>query len=142
MSLNNNQMLPVRVRTMRQMKEVLDAEDIVLEEIEQILEDIRQRVSLLRVELINENWLEEHIIQITGGIVRVTTKEDALHVDVVISRGMLESINSEKVIQFLNKWLPAHLEYQVIYEQLLCGTTYFATVWQDDEIMIIKQVNL
>ena len=34
MSLNNSQMLPARVRNMRQMNDVLNAEDIILAEIE------------------------------------------------------------------------------------------------------------
>ena len=54
MSLNNSQMLPARVRNMRQMNDVLNAEDIILAEIERIIDEMYQRASLLHEELINE----------------------------------------------------------------------------------------
>ena len=57
MSLNNSQMLPARVRNMRQMNDVLNAEDIILAEIERIIDEMYQRASLLHEELINEEWL-------------------------------------------------------------------------------------
>ena len=47
MSLNNSQMLPARVRNMRQMNDVLNAEDIILAEIERIIDEMYQRASLL-----------------------------------------------------------------------------------------------
>ncbi|MFQ7180641.1 Uncharacterised protein [Hungatella hathewayi] len=40
MSLNNSQMLPARVRNMRQMNDVLNAEDIILAEIERIIDEM------------------------------------------------------------------------------------------------------
>lgn len=142
MSLNNNQMLPARVRNMRQMKEILDAEDIVLAEIERMIDEMYQRASMLHEELVNEEWLEKHIEEITGGKAIVTKKKDELYVEVVVSRGVLASVKAEKVIRFLNKWLPAHLQYQMVYEQLLRGNTYAAAVWQDDEVMTLRQVNV
>lgn len=51
MSLNNSQMLPARVRNMRQMNDVLNAEDIILAEIERIIDEMYQRASLLHEEL-------------------------------------------------------------------------------------------
>lgn len=140
MSLNHNQMLPKRIRSMRQMGEVLDAEDIVLAEIEQIIEEMYQRASLLHEELINETWLEKHIGEITGSDVTVSKKKDKLCVDIVITQKMLTVAKSEKVIAFLNKWLPAHLGYQIIIEQLMKANVYTATIWQDDEIMTLRQI--
>ena len=61
MSLNNSQMLPARVRNMRQMNDVLNAEDIILAEIERIIDEMYQRASLLHEELINEEWLENKL---------------------------------------------------------------------------------
>lgn len=142
MSLDNNQMLPSRVRNMRQMQDVLNVEDIILAEIEQIIDEMYQRASLLHEELINEEWLEKHLQEITGGNVIITKRENELCVEVVISRGVLASIEPERVILFMNKWLPAHLAYEVIYEQLLCGSAYVGTIWQDDEVMILRQVDV
>lgn len=39
MSLNNEQMLPAKCRSMRQMNELLDSEDIILAEIERIIDN-------------------------------------------------------------------------------------------------------
>ena len=64
MSLNNSQMLPARVRNMRQMNDVLNAEDIILAEIERIIDEMYQRASLLHEELINEEWLENKLSEV------------------------------------------------------------------------------
>lgn len=72
MSLNNSQMLPARVRNMRQMNDVLNAEDIILAEIERIIDEMYQRASLLHEELINEEWLENKLSERTGAGVDVT----------------------------------------------------------------------
>lgn len=140
MSLNNSQMLPERIRSMRQMGEVLDAEDVILAEIEQIIEEMYQRASLLHEELVNEAWLEKHIGEITGGNVSVSARKDSLHVDIVISRESLVVSKEEKTAAFINKWLPAHLEYKITCEQLMRANIYHAAVWQDDEIMVLRQI--
>ena len=64
MSLNNSQMLPARVRNMRQMNDVLNAEDIILAEIERIIDEMYQRASLLHEELINEEWLNNPMSEV------------------------------------------------------------------------------
>lgn len=140
MSLNSEQMLPARVRGMRQMKELLGAEDAVLAELERILDEMYQRASQLHEELVNEEWLERKLQGLTGGIVDVAAWPEELLVEVMINRGNLSSIDSETVIAFLDKWLPAHLVYRIIYEQLLCAVNRHAAVWQDDEIMVLRQV--
>lgn len=140
MSLNNSQMLPAIVRNMRQMNDVLNAEDIILAEIERIIDEMYQRASLLHEELINEEWLEKNIQKITGGTVDVSINKNSLTVGISINKGELADIDSEKVIAFLNKWLPAHLAYNIIYEKLLSAKTYHAVIWQDDEIMTLRQV--
>ena len=45
--LNDSHMLPERVRNMRQMKDVLDAEDLILAEIEAMIDEMYQRAKLL-----------------------------------------------------------------------------------------------
>ena len=52
--LNSEQMLPGRIRNMRQMKDLLGAEDVVLAEIERMIEDMYRRESMLHEELVNE----------------------------------------------------------------------------------------
>lgn len=140
MSLNNKQMLPARVRSMRQMNDLLDAEDEILAQIEQIIEEAHKRHLLIHKVLVNEEWLEKNIQEITGGAVDVSKNKNSLAVEISINRGELTSINAEKVIAFLNKWLPAHLAYGIIYEKLLSAKTYHAVIWQNDEIMTLRQV--
>lgn len=84
MSLNNSQMLPARVRNMRQMNDVLNAEDIILAEIERIIDEMYQRASLLHEELINEEWLENKLSERTGAGVDVTGYAEKLLAEIVL----------------------------------------------------------
>ena len=114
MSLNNSQMLPARVRNMRQMNDVLNAEDIILAEIERIIDEMYQRASLLHEELINEEWLENKLSERTGAEVDVTGYAEKLLAEIVLSVGELQHIDIPDVRKFLDKWLPAHLMYKII----------------------------
>ena len=142
MSLDDSHMLPDRVRNMRQLKDVLAVEKIILDEIEKNIDEMYIRASMLHEELVNEKWLEEHLHKITGGIVDVSKKKDVLFVEIVINRGRLSSRDENAVIRFLNKWLPAHLGYDIIYEKLLSAVNRHGIVWQDDEMMILRQVDI
>lgn len=142
MSLNNSQMLPDRIRDMRQMNDLINAEDIVLAEIEQKIDGMYQRTSLLRKELINERWLEEKLSQITDGIVYVRKKENLLYIEIVLNVGKLKSEKPAEVISFLNKWLPAHLAYGVTYEKFLEAENFMACIWQHDEIFTLCEVKI
>ena len=84
MSLNNSQMLPARVHNMRQMNDVLNAEDIILAEIERIIDEMYQRASLLHEELINEEWLENKLSERTGVGVDVTGYAEKLLAEIVL----------------------------------------------------------
>jgi len=114
MSLNNNQMLPARVRNMRQMNDVLNAEDIILAEIEQIIDEMYQRASLLHEELVNEAWLESKLAERTGAKVDVTGYAEQLLAEFVLDVSDVKDIDMQDVRKFINKWLPAHLMYKVI----------------------------
>lgn len=142
MSLNNEQMLPARVRNMRQMKDLLNAEDIVLAGIEKNIEEMYERDYLYNEILVNEPWLEKKLEDTTGGIVIVQKHKDKLCVDISIGGAQLEKELEEKVIAFLNRWLPAHLSYEITYEKALCGYGYYAAIWQDDDITTLRQVGL
>lgn len=142
MSLNNGQMLPGQVRKMRQMNELLDAEDGILDEFEKVLEEMYQRASFLHEELINEKWLEEKLHNITGGTADVKKKAGELFVEIAISKGNLSTVDADDVISFLNKWLPAHLAYSIVYEKMLSAINYHAVIWQEDEIITLRQVKV
>ena len=114
MSLNNSQMLPARIRNMRQMNEVLNAEDIILAEIEQIIDEMYQRASLLHEELVNEEWLENKLTERTGAGVKVTGYAEKLLAEIVLNVSELHHIDMPDVRGFLNKWVPAHLMYKII----------------------------
>ena len=114
MSLNNSQMLPARVRNMRQMNDVLNAEDIILAEIERIIDEMYQRASLLHEELINEEWLENKLSERTGAGVDVTGYAEKLLAEIVLDVSELQHIDMPDVRKFLDKWVPAHLMYKII----------------------------
>lgn len=140
MSLNNEQMLPARRRSMRQMNDLLNVEDMVLNEIEATIDSMYVRMSLLHEELVNEEWLEHRLEELVGGIATVQKCKDELRIQIDINIGKLNGKNEERVIEFINKFLPAHLAYDVSWEQFLGATGYFGVVWQDDEIFTIRQV--
>lgn len=140
--LNDSHMLPERVRNMRQMKDVLDAEDIILTEIEAIIDEMYQRAEMLHEELVNEVWLEEKLGKIVDGAVAVGKQPEELLVNVLIQKGILTGINETAVLDFLNKWLPAHLAYEVLYEKILNTVHYVGMIWQDDEVMIEREERL
>lgn len=142
MSLNNKHMLPDRIRNMRQLREILNAEDVVISEIENIINGMHQRASMLHEELINESWLERHIEELTKGIVTVEKVKDLLQVNIAIDIGSLSETVEEQVIRFIDKWLPAHLAYSVYYDKMLSSMAYLPVLWQDDEIIVIRQVEL
>ncbi len=114
MSLNNDHMLPARIRNMRQMKDVLDAEDIILAELEAIIDDMYQRAAMLHEELVNEAWLENKLEEKTGADVEVTADAEQLLVNVDMDVSSLDEIDIESVRKFLEKWLPAHLQYDLM----------------------------
>lgn len=103
MSLNNNQMLPARVRNMRQMKDVLNAEDIILAEIERIIDEMYQRASLLHEELINEEWLENKLSERTGAGVEVIGYAEKLLTEIILNVSELQHIDMPDVRKFLDK---------------------------------------
>lgn len=114
MSLNNSQMLPARVRNMRQMKDVLNAEDIILAEIERIIDEMYQRASLLHEELINEEWLENKLSERTGAGVEVIGYAEKLLTEIILNVSELQHIDMPDIRKFLDKWVPAHLMYKII----------------------------
>lgn len=114
MPLNNNQMLPARVRNMRQMNDVLNAEDIILADIERIIDEMYQRASLLHEELINEEWLENKLSERTGAGVDVTGYAEKLLAEIVLDVSEVQHIDMPDVRKFLDKWVPAHLMYKII----------------------------
>lgn len=114
MSLNNSQMLPARVRNMRQMNDVLNAEDIILAEIERIIDEMYQRASLLHEELINEEWLEKKLSERIGADVDVTGYAEKLLAESVLNVSELKHVDMPDIRKFLDKWVPAHLMYKII----------------------------
>lgn len=114
MSLNNSHMLPERVRNMKQMNDVLNAEDIILAEIERTIDEMYQRASLLHEELVNEAWLESKLSERTGAGVDVTGYAEQLLTKVVLDVSELRKIDMPDIRRFLDKWVPAHLMYKII----------------------------
>lgn len=114
MSLNNKQMLPAKIRGMKQMQEVLTAEDTILSEIEQMIDEMYQRASQLHEELINEKWLKKKLTEKTGADTEVIEYAEKLLVEIVLNVSELQFIDMLNIRGFLEKWLPAHLVYRLI----------------------------
>lgn len=111
--LNHEQMLPVKIRSMRQMGELLDAEDLILVEFEEAIGELYEIWEGLKEELVNEPWLKEKLSVLTGSDVTVIGDADHLAVDISMDVSALGEIPLEQVRSFLQNWLPAHLRFQL-----------------------------
>ena len=114
MSLNSEQMLPARVRKMRQMEDLLNVEDIILAEIERIIDEMYGAAALLHEELVNEAWLKEKLDARTGADTTVEADADKLLATITLDVSKIVGVDMKDIRGFLDKWLPAHLRYRVI----------------------------
>lgn len=114
MSLNSEQMLPARVRKMRQMENLLNVEDIILAEIERIIDEMYGAAALLHEELVNEAWLKEKLDARTGADTKVEADADKLLATITLDVSKIVGVDMKDIRAFLDKWLPAHLRYRVI----------------------------
>ena len=114
MSLNSEQMLPARVRKMRQMEDLLNVEDIILAEIERIIDEMYGAAALLHEELVNEAWLKEKLDARTGADTKVEADADKLLATITLDVSKIVGVDMKDIRGFLDKWLPAHLRYRVI----------------------------
>lgn len=114
MSLNSEQMLPARVRKMRQMEDLLNVEDIILIEIERIIDEMYGAAALLHEELVNEAWLKEKLDARTGADTTVEADADKLLATITLDVSKIVDVDMKDIRAFLDKWLPAHLRYRVI----------------------------
>ena len=114
MSLNSEQMLPARVRKMRQMEDLLNVEDIILIEIERIIDEMYGAAALLHEELVNEAWLKEKLDARTGADTTVEADADKLLAMITLDVSKIVGVDMKDIRAFLDKWLPAHLRYRVI----------------------------
>ena len=114
MSLNSEQMLPARVRKMRQMEDLLNVEDIILSEIERIIDEMYGAAALLHEELVNEAWLKEKLDARTGADTTVEADADKLLATITLDVSKIVGVDMKDIRAFLDKWLPAHLRYRVI----------------------------
>ena len=114
MSLNSEQMLPARVRKMRQMEDLLNVEDIILIEIERIIDEMYGAAALLHEELVNEAWLKEKLDARTGADTTVEADADKLLATITLDVSKIVGVDMKDIRAFLDNWLPAHLRYRVI----------------------------
>ena len=94
MSLNSEQMLPARVRKMRQMEDLLNVEDIILAEIERIIDEMYGAAALLHEELVNEAWLKEKLDARTGADTTVEADADKLLATITLDVSKIVGVDS------------------------------------------------
>lgn len=117
MGLNNSQMLPDRVRKMRQMEDILQVEENALELLAERIDKLYQRASRLHEELINEKWLETELEERTGAETKVIGTAEELLTSFFLDVSDVLFVDLKSIRKFIEKWLPAHLRYQIILLQ-------------------------
>lgn len=99
MSLNSEQMLPARVRKMRQMEDLLNVEDIILIEIERIIDEMYGAAALLHEELVNEAWLKEKLDARTGADTTVEADADKLLATITLDVSKIVGVDMKDIDQ-------------------------------------------
>lgn len=59
----------------------------------------------------------------------------------ILTAGLTDAAH-QQLIGYLNRVLPAHISYDIIYEKFMAGNIYTGAVWHDTEILEVRQVVL
>lgn len=116
MAVNDSSMLPEKVRSMSQMEDLLQAEQVLLTIIEAIILDMITEVAISNyLPMIKEN-VEMISTAISGNASYINEYPETLTIDVVVSRNTGAYTCLPKLRNYLNSMLPAHLKFNIYYE--------------------------
>lgn len=126
MAVNDENMLPLRVRKMRQMEDLLQAEQIMLDIIEGIIRDMIQESTFLTAETVTPAFLKKLVAELFR--VECDIVEFPENVMIKIRLHIKDKEPDEQLlnIEKTNQYIPAHLKvlYEYVSKHLLKGILY------------------
>lgn len=72
--------------------------------------------------------------------VTAITMEEGLEI-CILTAGLTDAAH-QQLVSYLNRVLPAHISYDIIYENFMTGNIYTGALWHDTEILEVRQVVL
>lgn len=84
-----------------------------------------------------------------GALVKVLYGEDSITTVVmenkleiqILTAGLTDAAH-QQLMDYLDRVLPAHIPYGIVYERFMSGTVWMGAVWHDTEIFELRQVVL
>lgn len=130
MPLLDENMLPKRVRTMKPMDDLLQAEEVMLELLELYIQQMLADASVNNNKPLTKEAVESIATSVSHNPAHVDEFPDELTIHIVISRNNGKMVDRETIINTLDRLLPAHLRYRVVF-QLQCsvGISYTRRIY-------------
>lgn len=116
MPLNDEFMLPKRVRTMAQMKDLLQTERLMIERLEALLEELNRQGSINNNTPLTKARLEEISSLFANNPCRVDEFSDKLTIHIVVSRKEGLYTSWKEIVDGVDVLIPAHLKYLIVFE--------------------------
>jgi len=128
MAVNGERMLPFRVRKMCQMEDLLQAEQVMLGTIEDIIEDMIYEASLLTAETVTPEYLKKLVTEVFKRESTIEEYPEELIVKIRLNINSGEPSSPLLLIEKTNIYIPAHLKvlYEYVSKHLLKGVFYVA----------------
>lgn len=116
MAVNDIRMLPQRVRSMDQMEELLQAEQLLLDMIEAIIIDMAAEASVSNNTPMTKANSEYIASVISGSACYIKEYPETLTINIVVTRQTGAATSLIKLRNYMNELLPAHLKFNIHYE--------------------------
>ena len=115
MALNDERMLPKRVREMHQMEDLLQAEQFILNVILGIINDMISEAATINSLPMTKTNTEHIATMVSNNFSTVREYSDGVTIDILVSRNSGQRTNLPRLRRYLNDLIPAHLKFNIHY---------------------------
>ncbi len=115
MAVNDERMLPKRVRKMYQMEDLLQAEQFILNTILGIINDMISEAATINSLPMTKVNTEYIATMVSNNPSTVREYSDGVTIDILVSRNSGQQTNLPKLRKYLNDLIPAHLKFNIYY---------------------------
>lgn len=128
MAVNSENMLPLRVRKMRQMEDLLQAEQIMFDIVEGVIRDMIQESTFLTAETVTPAFLKKLVEELFQVECQVVEFPDCVTVKIRLHIKDKEPDEPLVNVEKTNRYIPAHLKvlYEYVSKHLLKNSYYIA----------------